>query len=350
MSERFKLIAEGLDVAPLLAKLATRPALWLEHTERQAYPGSAHRDTETIYLRWATDPSLAGAFYCLESQDHLDTISALAPEIFPLCQTVFGKIFGPDAPSASTNGRTGRVILTKLKPGGVITEHVDEGPYADRYDRFHVVLQGHSIFKVDDCAWVFEPGSLFWFNHKLPHSVFNHTINERVMEDRIHLIVDAEAPAYRELRGLTFQRERPHELLDEARPLFEAHYREVAHYQDIPLDINEAAYCQLEEAGILRAFTARWNGELVGYCVFMVKPNLRYSTSLQAVQDILFVDKSKRGALIGKRLLEFCEARLTAEGVQVVYQHAKIASTVGQFLELVGYELIDGIYGKRLDR
>lgn len=347
MTERLKLIVEGLDVAPLLAKLAEHPELWAEHTERQHYPGSAHKDTETIYLRWAKDASLLGAFYDLTSEDHVETISALAPEIFPIIDAAIKKIspfYCPWPGSHAEELQVGRVILTKLKPGGVITEHVDEGPYADRYDRFHVCLSGDSGFWCDGQIQGMKPGQLWWFNHKLPHWVQNGPT------DRIHLILDLVAPEYRKLRGLTFQRERPHELLDEARPLFEAHYHEIAHYPDIALDINEAAYLHLEESNLLRCYTARYNGELVGYCVFLVRLNLRYSSSLQATQDILYVDKTKRGVLFGKRLLDYCEARLKAEGVQVVYQHAKVTSTVGTFFERCGYTLIDGIYGKRLDQ
>lgn len=349
MSERFKLIAEGLDVAPLLAKIAEHPELWLEHTERQNIPGSPHKDTETIYLRWARDQSVMGGFYDLTCEDHVGTITKLSPEIYDVVNFALRGIF-PDLDQsdlgtmAIINHRIGRVIITKMRPGGIITPHVDEGPYADRYDRFHVCLQGWSCFMCGDDSRAMGPGQLWWFNHKLEHAVDNGP------RDRIHLIIDVEAPAYRAKRGLTFQRERAHELLDEARPLFEAHYAEIAHYQDIPLDINEAAYMHLEESGLLRCFTARYNGDLVGYCVFLVRQNLRYSSSIQANQDILFVDKSRRGALIGKRLLAFCEERLKAEGVQVVYQHAKINSTVGPFFEAVGYEAIDMIYGKRLDK
>lgn len=357
MSERFKLIAEGLDVGPLLKKLDALPELWTEHTERQHYPGSAHKDTETIYLRWATDKSIAGGFYCLESEDHEETIRKIGARIFYLMHESLEKIL-PGVPQDGELPHVGRVILTKLKPGGVITEHVDEGPYADHFDRFHVVLSGVSRFTVGGEHFFPEPGALFWFNHKLPHAVANWCTG-----DRIHLIIDVVAPEYRKLRGLTFQRERPHELLDEARPLFEAHYKEIAHYQDIALDINEAAYCELEEAGLLRCFTARYNGDLVGYCVFIVRPNLRYSQSLQASQDILYLDKSRRGALYGKRLLDFCHERLRAEGVQVVYQHSKAdaqirdaigeighRTDVGRIFEKLGYELIDLIHGKRLDR
>lgn len=343
MSQRFELIAEGVAGQPLLDKLAEHPDLWTKKTARQSYPGSAHQDTESIYLRWAVDESVHGGFYCVESQDHLGTIRTLAPEVFGLLYDVL-RLICPDS-SVGALHDVGRVMLVKLKPHGHIAEHVDEGPYADRYDRFHLCLAGASSFVVETERQVMRPGELWWFNHKKPHTVENEG-----EADRIHLIIDLVAPAYRKLRGLTFQRERPHELLDEARPLFEAHYHEIAHYQDIPLDINEEAYRQCEELGLLRCFTARYNGELVGYCVFMVRPNLRYSSSIQAVQDILFIDKTKRGALFGKRLLEFCEQRLKGEGVQVVYQHAKVNSTASKFFEAVGYTLIDSVYGKRLDQ
>lgn len=341
-SERFLQLAEGLDVAPLLAKLAEHPELWRERTERQNFPGSPHKDTETIYLRWARDQSLMGGLYDLTQEDHQRTINALAPAIFDVVNWALTAILVNPPRELDY---VGRVIITKLGPGGAITPHVDEGPYADRYDRFHVGLAGVGRFTVGGKEFFTEPGKLYWFNHKLEHAVVNWGTH-----DRIHLIIDLEAPEYRAKRGLTFQRERPHELLDEARPLFEAHYKEIAHYQDIPLDIDEAAYLHMEEAGALRCYTARYNGELVGYCVFLVQQNKRYRSSLQALQDIFYVDKGRRGALIGKRLIEFTEAQLTAEGVQVIYHHAKVDSQAERFLGAMGYTAIDAVLGKRLDR
>lgn len=347
----FKLIAEGLTVQPLLDKLAEHPELWGQITDRQNFPGSPHKDTETIFLRWARDRSIMGGFFDLTCEDHEETILSLAPQIAQVMQPAIEKIMG------TLDVEVGRVIITRMRPGGIITPHVDEGPYADRYDRFHVCLTGDSGFKCGGQIQAMEPGQLWWFNHKLEHSVQNAN------DERIHLIIDVEAPAYRAMRGLTFQRERAHELLDEAKPLYEAHYEEIAFYKDIPLVVNEAAYMDAEEKNALRCYTARYNGDLVGYCVFRVGPNLRYSTSLQALQDILFVDKSKRGALIGKRLIEYCHVRLRQEGVQLVMQHSKVSpeikaliaemkdrKDVGKLFDLLGYDLIDFVHAKRLDK
>jgi GNAT superfamily N-acetyltransferase len=357
MSERFKLIAENLDTGPLLKKILAHEELWGQITDRQTFPGSPHKETETIFLRWARDRSVQGGFFDLTQEDHFDTIQALAPEVFDLIQAAITTIMGT-VPQWDVN--VGRVIVTRMKPGGVITEHTDEGPYADRYDRFHVCLQGVSCFVCGDDSRPMAPGQLWWFNHKLPHGVF---YPETQPADRIHLIIDLVSPEYRAMRGLTFQRERAHELLEEARPLYEAHYDEIAFYKDIPLIVNEVEYMRLEETGVLRCYTARHNGDLVGYCVFRVGANVRYSTSIQANQDILYVDKSKRGALIGKRLIEYCHERLKQEGVQLVTQHSKVSpevkalmaemkdrKDVGRLFELLGYDLIDFVYATRLDQ
>ena len=49
--ENLRRIAQGLNVQPLLDKIATKPSLWDEITIRQDYEGSAHHDTKCIILR-----------------------------------------------------------------------------------------------------------------------------------------------------------------------------------------------------------------------------------------------------------------------------------------------------------
>jgi hypothetical protein len=51
----FKRVAEHINVAPLLKKLERHPELWGEITARQEAPGSPHKDTEAIFLRWCRD-------------------------------------------------------------------------------------------------------------------------------------------------------------------------------------------------------------------------------------------------------------------------------------------------------
>ena len=132
--------------------------------------------------------------------------------------------------------------------------------------------------------------------------------------------------------------------------LLERHWREIAHYQDIELNVDWSVYEQAEALGKLRIFTARVDDELVGYAVFFVNHNPHYKDSLQAVQDILFLAPEHRKGRIGFGLLAFADMQLAGEGVQATYHHSKAAHNIGPLLERMGYELVDVIYAKRLDR
>lgn len=146
---------------------------------------------------------------------------------------------------------------------------------------------------------------------------------------------------------ITYATERPSEVLDEIKPLLEMHWHEIAHYQDIPLDPDYDWYCT---SPVVRVFTARDAGRLIGYGVFFVGPNKHYRSSKQAVQDILFVHPERRGSTVGFRLIRFCDQQLKTEGCQVVYQHMKKSHQFGPLLEKQGYELVDLIHAKRLDK
>ena len=139
------------------------------------------------------------------------------------------------------------------------------------------------------------------------------------------------------------------ESWDEIMPLAEAHYLEIAHYQDIPLDPDRERYKALEDGGQLRYFTLRNEvGALVGYCIFVVARHLHYSGSVQAMQDVLFLLPEYRGAYIGKEFISHCDNELRAERIEAVYHHMKAKRSFGPLLESLGYELIDLVYGRRL--
>ena len=154
---------------------------------------------------------------------------------------------------------------------------------------------------------------------------------------------------------MIYQRESIAAVRDEVAPLLEKHWAEVAHYKDVPLDVDYSLYEEIERAGILRIYTARIHSpgmeghkQLVGYLAAMVRFNGHYKGSLQATQDVLFVDPAWRGC--GGELIRHAEEELRLEGVQVLYQHVKAASTAGRLMEHIGYELVDLLYAKRLDR
>ena len=333
----FKRVAAGFDPAPLLARLKANQNLWTT-SPRENYEGSAHAQAQSIHLRWV--PEITSLNAVLNTTESIDYPAAkqLMPEVGEAVMSVLEQL-GP-------LGELGHVLFTRLPPGAQISRHTDEGIYADLFDRFHLCLQGDAgnLFECGGETYHPEPGEIFWFNHKRPHSVTNLGRLER-----IHLILDVMAPRYTELRGLYYQPERVSDLWEEAMPLLESHWREVAHYQDIELKPDIETYAKLEATGQLRCYTARDSGRLIGYVVFFVRPNPHYCTSLQATQDVLFLVTQARRGSTGVKLIRYAEQKLKAEHVQVIYHHAKRTNNFGQLLEHLGYELVDEIYAKRLD-
>lgn len=128
------------------------------------------------------------------------------------------------------------------------------------------------------------------------------------------------------------------------------HWEEIAHYKDIPLEVHWPTYEAAEAVGGLRIFTARVNGELVGYACLRVHYNPHYCSSLQALQDVLFLAPEYRNARIGRQLVAYADASVAAEGVQVTYQHSKVRQPIDALLERQGYELVERIWAKRHDR
>lgn len=143
-------------------------------------------------------------------------------------------------------------------------------------------------------------------------------------------------------------------LWEELTPLLEAHYDEIAHFKDIPLEPDRGAYERIEATGGLRIYTARLgNGALIGYMVCFVSQSLHYRSKKFANQDILFVAKGYRGSRIGVDLIRFAHTRLRSDDcVDVVFQHTKHKSAlnIGPMLErFLGYEHVDDIWARRLD-
>jgi GNAT superfamily N-acetyltransferase len=148
----------------------------------------------------------------------------------------------------------------------------------------------------------------------------------------------------------TYQRESFEEAYQDAAPLLVKHWAEISNNLDIALDVNIDAYIHGETNGLLRIYTARENGVMLGYLAMFVHKGLHYQQSVQATQDVFYVDPDHRGKMLGVRLLNFMEDQLRKEGVQVIHQHVKIKHpALGQLLERRGYTAVETIYQRRLD-
>lgn len=151
------------------------------------------------------------------------------------------------------------------------------------------------------------------------------------------------------VQPVVFARELFASFYADAKPLLQKHWQEIATFLDIPLDPDEARYQEAEDSGALRIYTMREGEMLIGYAVFVVCTNAHYSGSLQAVQDIVFVDPDYRRGGTGLKLLRYAERELRLEDVEVIYHHVKLAHPrLGSLLERMGYSPNETIYAKRL--
>lgn len=187
-----KVIQSGVNVERIKSVLDQNPLLWQLHTFRQDFPGSPHEDTETIYLR--------GPKLVTEYQTGIVAQDWRAPQD-ALMQAAMDAIL--PALIAMNYTALGYAMIVKLKPGGWVTPHIDEGRYSDNYSRFHLVIadaDGEAVLDVDPDPgsgknlaekYTSRTGDIIWFNHKALHTA----INMHPHEDRIHLIFDATVPA-----------------------------------------------------------------------------------------------------------------------------------------------------------
>lgn len=172
-------MASNVDVVPLLMALQAQPQLWNAHTFRTRRPCSAMVECDDVLLRYTAPQNL-------EDNDN-DTSPVAYPAWTALPQArplVFDLMRRMEAITL------GRVIISRLAPGGRIAAHADVGnAYVEQPEvmRLHVALQGlpGSLYHCADETVQMLSGSCWWFQHREVHYIENNS-----SDDRIHLMVD----------------------------------------------------------------------------------------------------------------------------------------------------------------
>jgi hypothetical protein len=149
---------------------------------------------------------------------------------------------------------------------------------------------------------------------------------------------------------VVFAEETVSEAKEDIKRLMHGHWAEIAHYKDIPLEPDYETYEKIEVFKKLRVFTIRKDAELIGYAIFFLNPAPHYVSSMQAIQNVLYLHPDYRRGGTGGRFIKWCDAQLKLANVQVVMHHVKAAHNFGPLLERMGYELTDHLYAKRLDK
>jgi GNAT superfamily N-acetyltransferase len=135
------------------------------------------------------------------------------------------------------------------------------------------------------------------------------------------------------------------------------------HYQELTLDKHlvqlapmHERYAKLEAAGKLEVYTARHDGALVGYSLFVVDRHIHYRDLLVASNDVLYLHPEYRRGMAGIKLIRYSEEMLAERGVDKVFWHIKFNREPGDkkdfraIMHRMGYGDEEVVVGKILKR
>ena len=166
-------VLQGVEVTHLLDALEHHPDLWNQNDLRTTFENSPHAQVSDIWLRFNEKSEKV-----IDDCEAIDYPAyAAMPAFRKTVMAVFAYVGGE---------RLGRVMITRLPPGGRITPHADQGAPAIYYQRFHLALQGAGTFRCLDETVRMESGELWWVDNSVEHEVINDS-----EVDRLHLIIDA---------------------------------------------------------------------------------------------------------------------------------------------------------------
>lgn len=147
--------------------------------------------------------------------------------------------------------------------------------------------------------------------------------------------------------ALTFKEELFEDLISELPPLLYQHWDELANHKDIrPLDVDYAGYIQLNRLGLVRIFTCRDEGKLVGYTSFAVKNNMHYKTWKYAVCDVYYLHPDYRKTEASKTFFKEIEVWLKYMEVKSITIQDKLNHSHEKFFNSLGYTAIEQNYEK----
>jgi N-acetylglutamate synthase-like GNAT family acetyltransferase len=147
--------------------------------------------------------------------------------------------------------------------------------------------------------------------------------------------------------GTFYRVERWKHLRGEMLPLLVRHWREIAlNHADVPLEIDEAKYAELDEIGALHIVTARRNGLLIGYHVAIVSGHLHYKSTLHGITDVYWLAPECRHGVTAMRLFQAVERELKAVGVRKLFTATKLHLDQGPLFERLGYRPVERLYAK----
>ncbi len=159
-----------------------KPELWGMNKFRTTFKNTPHGDVEDIWLRYSEIKDTDGNEQVADASRSIwyPAFKEL-PQVRPVISSLMHTLGAYEL---------GRVVITKLKPGGKILPHIDDaGEYVNLGDiaRYHLVLQGlpGSLYRTGNETVCMRTGEVWWFRPDIEHEVINNST-----DDRIHLLID----------------------------------------------------------------------------------------------------------------------------------------------------------------
>lgn len=148
---------------------------------------------------------------------------------------------------------------------------------------------------------------------------------------------------------VTFQKELVYQVVNDVGELLKLHYQELTLNKDrIALNPMWERYAALEQADAFVVFTARDDGQLIGYSAFFVNRHMHYGDLVMCNNDVLFLHPDHRTGRTGIKLIRYCEDQALAmfEKNFSLTWHAKDNTPLADILRRMGYTLQDLIFSK----
>lgn len=137
--------------------------------------------------------------------------------------------------------------------------------------------------------------------------------------------------------------------IDQAWDLIEANREELTTNKDLlRLNPNVDTYCLLEDKGALLSLGAFDAGEIVGYSINILSPNLHYRDVQICQNDVLYLNRDYRHGVTGLRLMRATERLAKERGAQMMIWHAKPDTNLNALLPHLNYAVQETIYTRVL--
>lgn len=120
-------------------------------------------------------------------------------------------------------------------------------------------------------------------------------------------------------------------------------------HTDLPAyDHDWTAYMSMQAQDMTVFVTAREDGKLVGYAMYVITPMLHHCKYLMAVCDALVTWYTHRGQGIGRLLYEVAEKECIDRGANRIVNHHRLCYGAEPIFPKLGFKLIEHVYMKEV--